>query len=357
MKSRRIGFTLVELLVVIAIIGILVALLLPAVQAAREAARRMSCSNNLKQIALACHNFHDIHGMFPRATRQKEWEAPNGGWGNRRDRWAYSTVILPFIEQQALHDELQAHHVGRTVPWNNNSVTTKRIEAYLCPSDPGSIRIHREVKAPISYHGNRGDYWLNWNWWECRGVFGHGNRVTHGIRTIKDGTANTILFAECKIGERNSTKVGLGFVRNVGAGNGSPPSICLARVGPTGDLIPPVETGNWQVGWRWADSMTPYTTYHGLIPPNGPSCGNRAESWAIVTAGSYHGSGAQVAMCDGSVNFIADTIDAGDPTLTVRDMPQFGGGNPQDYTGPSPYGVWGALNTSFAEERVSLEIQ
>jgi prepilin-type processing-associated H-X9-DG protein len=91
-----------------------------------------------------------------------------------------------------------------------------------------------------------------------------------------------------------------------------------------------------------------------MLPPNGPSCGNTGESWAIITASSYHPGGVNVLMVDGAVVFISETINAGDPTRTVQDMPQFAGGNPQDYSGPSPYGVWGALGTAFGGESVQL---
>ena len=364
-KSK--GFTLVELLVVIAIIGILIALLLPAVQAAREAARRAQCTNNMKQLALAAHHFHDVHKEFPSTAYQDLYKGMGGGW----ERWSYATVLLPFYEEQPLYDLLMAEHMGRTRPWNNSY--TKRdgtrsahefngagLSAVVCPSDPQKDYVHRGGSSisPISYHVNRGDYWLNWNWFECRGVFGTGfrsgsRRTIHSLASIRDGSSNTIMLAECKIGVRGSKKVSEAFARNVSAANnGEPPSLCLAEVGPDEIFAGAVETGGWQIGWRWADSRTPYTSFHAMLPPNGPSCGRRAENWAIVTASSYHPGGCNVALCDGSVRFVAETIDAGDPTLTVRDMPEWAGGNPQDYVGASPYGVWGALGTSFAGESV-----
>src|SRR5687768_1802933 len=101
-RRRADGFTLIELLVVIAIIAVLIALLLPAVQAAREAARRTQCKNNLKQLGLAFHNYHDVHGALPYSTA---WWGPNGTMGDNRG-WAWSAMILPFIEQSAAHAQI-----------------------------------------------------------------------------------------------------------------------------------------------------------------------------------------------------------------------------------------------------------
>ena len=125
-RMRRRAFTLVELLVVIAIIGVLVALLLPAVQAAREAARRSQCTNNLKQLGLAVHNFHDTHQRLPNSTHQMLFRDPNrvsdpavhprDQWGNGRDRWSYACVLLPFMEQQAIYDELLRSHIPQQRP-------------------------------------------------------------------------------------------------------------------------------------------------------------------------------------------------------------------------------------------------
>lgn len=360
--DARGGFTLIELLVVIAIIAILIALLLPAVQQAREAARRTQCRNNLKQLGLALHNFHDNYGEFPTATHQILLRNPssslsNPSWGSCRERWSYAVVLLPYIERSSMYDDFLQNEWGKTCPWWNRQFNNTRIPVLLCPSDPQANYTHRNGRAPISYHVNRGDYWLDWHWWECRGVFGRGGKTVLNATAIKDGTSNTIAMAECKIGVLGSTKSTEAFARNVsGAGNGAPPSLCLGVVGPDGRFTGPVETNSWQIGWRWSDSRTPYTTFHVMLPPNSPSCGRRAESWAIVSASSYHAGGCNVLFCDGSVRFISEHIDAGDPTKTVRDNPDFPpslNGRPQDYMGPSPYGVWGALGTSRSGEHVT----
>jgi len=121
------GFTLVELLVVITIIGILIALLLPAVQAAREAARRMQCTNNLKQFGLALHNYHLTHKVFP-------YGAGGGGtW------WSWSALILPFIEQNAIYDQIDFDKPYNAVHPVNNDVMKNFIAAYQCPSAPPNV--------------------------------------------------------------------------------------------------------------------------------------------------------------------------------------------------------------------------
>ena len=128
--NRRSAFTLVELLVVIAIIGILVGLLLPAVQAAREAARRMQCSNNLKQLGLALHTYHDVHNALPWSTT---YYGPDGTYETNRG-WAWSAMLLPFIEQGAAYNQI---NFGDYIPTNpgNLAVIAHAVPGAVCPSD------------------------------------------------------------------------------------------------------------------------------------------------------------------------------------------------------------------------------
>lgn len=157
MRHRSKGFTLVELLVVIAIIGVLVALLLPAVQQAREAARRMECQNKLKQLGLAIHNFHDTYKRFPCALRDPIFkknpldpahgENADQQWYDYHDRWSWMCTILPQIEQNAAYEDLMANHMGVTNPWADTPLTNMKIDAFHCPSDgfvkEGASRPHQ----------------------------------------------------------------------------------------------------------------------------------------------------------------------------------------------------------------------
>jgi prepilin-type N-terminal cleavage/methylation domain-containing protein len=365
MLRSRDGFTLVELLVVIAIIGVLVALLLPAVQAAREAARRTQCNNNLRQLGIAAHNFHDVNNRFPSASHQMEFvdtfvlsSAPADRFHGGRDRWSYLTVLLPYIEQTGIYDELVRTHIGVERPWHGTNLIRTRIPTILCPSDPSSRMISlpgNDLKTPTSYHCNRGDYWLEWNWNECRGVFGNGALVPITMASISDGTSNTFLVSECKIGVVGSRKVGEAIATNVGYANwGDPPSLVTARVGPGNLITGSVQGPDWLVGWRWADAHSIYTQWHPILPPNGPTGGNSGESWALVTASSYHPGGVVVTMADASVRFVSETIDAGDPTLSERDFAS-NPSRPQDYGGPSLRGIWGAMGSSAAGEYIGLQ--
>ena len=134
MRLRRLAFTLVELLVVIAIIGILVALLLPAVQAAREAARRMQCSNNMKQIGLALHNYHDIYKAFP-STYCGVSDPVNGGWSYNTFRGSEKVRLLPFIEQQSVYDAINFGYNTDDQRFPNNTLIRETVVAgFRCPS-------------------------------------------------------------------------------------------------------------------------------------------------------------------------------------------------------------------------------
>jgi len=235
------GFTLVELLVVIAIIGILVALLLPAIQMAREAARRTECSNNLKQIAMAAHNFHDTYGHLPPGMLGPTPGQPAAANGSEEHQWVGTlTFLLPFIEQASLFDQIEIDidpehypgvNYGSSKPvtrWYLNGPTRNvgfvKIPTYLCPS----TNPYRSTSAVIArmWIQDNTFYASTWsspgafdgvgrtNYAPCAGRFGEGrsmaggtyswarwkgaftNRKTHALSDFLDGTGNTLLFGE-----------------------------------------------------------------------------------------------------------------------------------------------------------------
>ena len=287
MRIRKKGFTLVELLVVIAIIGILVALLLPAVQAAREAARRMQCGNNMKQIGLAMHNYHDVYKNFPA-----------GSWGCCWGTWMIA--IQPFMEQRQLFEQYSFHRKwGNPAPDDqryssavNLPVTRTRLQAHTCPSDmknapisnitshnyaanfgntgyaaPATLNGVRYDQAPFAYIGGTADL---------------GKIV--GLASILDGTSNTMMVAEVLQGLGSDLR---GFV--------------------------------W---WGDASSFSAYLTPNSALPDriytagycqnlplrNLPCAVSSATDPTMFAARSRHPGGVQVTLCDASTRFVSSTI-------------------------------------------------
>ncbi len=194
--SNRNAFTLIELLVVIAIIGILVGLLLPAVQAAREAARRMSCSNNLKQVSLAMHNYESAYGVFPRA-------------GTVDQDFSVQARLLPYIEQSSLHDMLDYSKPAFSGPFNAKvphpslaAAFATPINTFLCPSDPspsvvvmtvsGTAYTYGSMNYMISYgSGTKNNNDLRWR---TDGIVFQNSSTS--FRDILDGTSSTVIASE-----------------------------------------------------------------------------------------------------------------------------------------------------------------
>lgn len=341
----RNGFTLVELLVVIAIIGILVGLLLPAVQAAREAARRMQCGNNLKQLGLALLNYEGTSKKFPPANGgsgcRNSGVCPTGTTG--RARVSGLVFLLPYMEQTALYQQYSA---ANSAAWSGAAYWTPQIPGFLCPSD---IQFRPVANISISnYNFCGGDAATlmcsvdelgdGRNCRNPRGIFGEYSFAT--IASIQDGTSNTIAMSEHTTPQGPLTK---GRAATVGGGRTDSPASCKTRF-VNGQYVVAVNTDVGTRGGRWADGASLFTRFNTMIPPNGPSCMEADNHWlgGMYAAASYHTGGVQAVFADGSVHFISDSIDAGNQGLS------------ENITGTSPYGVWGALGTKAAGETTAI---
>ncbi len=217
--GSRTGFTLVELLVVIAIIGILIALLLPAVQSAREAARRMQCANNYKQIGIATHSYHNAIGSFPAGIYM--WDrnscaSPPGDTYTNYNGWGWSTFILPYMEQTQVYDQVKFED-GSYGSWDNFKASANFIGGYLCPSDPGDKELvstggdrTNGSTPPEDAAGTHMAGISDSRLWTCGGNYRNprldGNGMLFGASRVKvsdvtDGTSNTLFVGEV-IGSR-----------------------------------------------------------------------------------------------------------------------------------------------------------
>lgn len=180
----QIGFTMVELLVVIAIVGILIALLLPAVQSVREAGRRMQCQNNLRQIGIALHNYHSAFRKFPPGGLEVRPEVPDG------KQIAWSAFVLPFLEQTAAYGRVDFNYAFDAP--ENQLVAATPIETYLCPSTPRATPLNRG-RGATDYGGIYGERIVSTNN-PPRGVMIHDQPIR--FRDITDGTSRTLMVSE-----------------------------------------------------------------------------------------------------------------------------------------------------------------
>ena len=326
---RRSAFTLVELLVVIAIIGILIALLLPAVQAAREAARRSQCMNNLKQIALAAGNYADTLRRFPPF---------NCGTANANGHEiSWRMLITPQIEQAQIYNMM--NWLKDPAPNTTYAAYSVQIPTYVCPSDllPPIAR----SQGCASYRACIGTTVIKnaqlFNYAPMNGIFEMMTPDSTGIqyKSILDGTTHTLLIGEMAAGPR--ALLSLEVIGNVistvnmntmgalssGQYNLVAYQTCMATAKNgnyvlAGGSTCPIFNGGKDCypGNRWVDGRPYHSCFTTVIPPNGPSCsdsdsGNQHsnDGSGIFTASSRHPNGAQFAFADGSGRFINESVD------------------------------------------------
>ena len=380
------GFTLVELLVVIAIIGVLIALLLPAIQAAREAARRSQCSNNIKQLSLAVHNLHDTHKRLPQTIQIEESfqycqvNSTAGGFswevgGAQRWRWNHMLQILPYIEQTQKYDDYV-----RQINGTGYSATFQfKLSTFLCPSDANYSMASRF----LNYVGCRGDLMVAYrnDPGDIRGMFRRG-RGSLGephscdFSVVSDGLSNTLLWSEAAMAGdlRPSSGTytipgaptkGYLFSLTMSYSAGSYPASCAAKKSVGAFMATDtaaVGGGSLVMGARIFDSAGCFATFYAILPPNYPSCGGGGQYEAMEannvlhTASSYHPGGVNVSFGDASGRFISNAIDAGRILTNVSTLTGISSGLPAAYSGPSFWGIWGALgSTSGGENTNTLE--
>ena len=342
--NRRDGFTLVELFVCIVILGVLVCLLLPAQRTVGDAAKRMSCSNNLKQLALGLHNYHSDLGCFP---------TPIGSGVNlhdlectRPERWSGLVALLPYIEQQALWEEMQECRLdspAEDIASDDDSKPWQReIAGLRCPT----ADFETDSFAPTEYTFSIGDVALNIHAPNpTRGAFAVGRNTE--LDDFSDGTANTILLAE--IGTPWNRSIQGDYAIEQPDNFLVSPERCMQLRDEKNRNLYAAGTRLLGRGTRWIDGTAGPSLVNTILPPNSPSSaiGGREAVDGIYSAGSYHTAGAQFAMADGTVRFIAETIDAGDASATPIDAADI-----ESSALPSPYGVWGALGTLSGGEQI-----
>jgi prepilin-type N-terminal cleavage/methylation domain-containing protein len=285
--ARRAGFTLIELLVVIAIIGVLVGLLLPAVQQAREAARRISCGNNVKQLGLALHNYHDKGDVFPPAAIRRYFRTSSANeWSTNMLSWM--ALILPYMEESAIYDQLDFDiepGLSGSDATNYNRVARKLpIDGFRCPSDPR--RHSRDTNyEPTNYAACLGDSQMHKG---NRSIIDCDSRI--GIRDVLDGTSSTMGVAEILVGSP------LNEAANSSGG------AC-----PSGTLQDPSLRGQ---SWLYANHVRSYA-FNTLTGPNAASddCGLNTGGGFVSAARSQHPGGVMVMMVDGGTRFVSDSVD------------------------------------------------
>ena len=384
MKSQT---SLVNVVVFAICVSLISMLLLPAIARHRAVARGSFCGNNLKQIGLAIHNYHSAFKQLPMVC--------GGTVGNEDEalcnqgRLSGFMGLLPFVEQQRLWEMVsnpyQDPGTGKLfpsmgpVPWYDPNVYrpwSMGPDVFRCPDDgdkkpvvadkkPKIVYTLKPVDAAVGPIGLRSNYVFSYGDGthdigtrleyrkakpqeamryraSQRGFFMPGNQTR--FRDILDGLSNTLMVSETRASV--VPKAGTRILKGI-AGLSDQPSLCLKAAKDPG-----VEFWNFARGGRWTDGLLPITGFQTVLPPNSPSCTDDTMFNAIASASSQHDGGVNVLMGDGSVSFVSNEVDCGDP-----DVPgvHIQGGNRSAPGMQSPYGVWGALGSRANKELVDYE--
>lgn len=307
---RRRGFTLIELLVVIAIIGVLIALLLPAVQSAREAARRSQCLNNLKQIGLAIHNYHDSNNAFP-------WCGLSviGPAATTTTQWSPHTRFLPYVEQGSLFAAMNFSFIW-SAP-QNSTVTATNVGIFNCPSDSrstvpvigwaGTNYRANEGSSLVYGYGDSDPMNVNASMPPPNGLF-FSNQL-YRMADVTDGLSNTAAFSEHLKGDfDNAVVTELGDTFWPQTYPATPDAAVAQCQGIDITNLSFQRVSN--VGAPWTQYYHSTTTYSHVGRPNGRSC--MFPPLRIMTnANSRHPGGVNVLMVDGSTRFLKSSVDVG----------------------------------------------
>jgi prepilin-type N-terminal cleavage/methylation domain-containing protein/prepilin-type processing-associated H-X9-DG protein len=335
------GFTLIELLVVIAIIAVLIALLLPAVQAAREAARRIQCTNNLKQLGLALHNYLSAAGSFPLGGTVAMGYGAEQNWGV----WSAQSLLLPYLEQGPLYNaanfavtpNLSPTDVGALM---NSTVFNANIAAFLCPSDGIAGTAASAVSNNNNYFGSIGTTTYP-SAQSSTGIFSPGTsaagsgvakptpvHLAFSINSVTDGTSNTVAFAEGAVGDQTHFtpfRDGIAWT-NSGAyyqttDAWSRQSYIIAGIQKCSQMWSTRQDAATpeDKGWRWASAYTGHSLFNTIVPPNSPTapwsgcrpdCGPGCQvgDGQYENATSLHPGGCNVTFADGSVRFVKSSV-------------------------------------------------